>query len=213
MKKVFIIILPVLFLLSSCIEIVEEITVNADGSGKASVYMDLGSLASLASSLGGNYIKGTMLDSLKKLPETAAGLLKNVKGLSNIIPVTNKKGMYSLSFNFTNAKQLNTALYKMLGVKKSFLGPNYLKITKHKIKKKNYAPVLRLFVKKYKDQLSDIGLLKLIAYKSVINLPSAVKGCSNKKSTLSVDKKTVEYKCTLEELLTTSTNIGNKVKY
>lgn len=209
----FILLLPVLLLFSGCIEIVEEITINADQSGTASFYMDLGSLGSLASSLGGNYLKGTMLDSLKKLPEMTAGILKNIKGLSNIVPVTNKKGLYSVSFDFKNSKQLNAALYKLFGVKKKFYEPNYIRVSNHKIRKKNYAPILRLFINKFKDKISDVGLLKSIAYKSVINLPSPAKRCSNKKATFSTDKKTVEYKCTLEELLTSGTNIGNKIKY
>lgn len=212
MKKIFLFLIP-LFLLSGCIDIVEEITINPDKSGTVAFSMDLGTLGSIAMNMGESYMQGTLLDQIKNLPETAAGLLKNVNGLSNITSVTNKKGFYFVSFDFKNQKDLNNALYKLFDVKKPFFAPNYIKIKKHKIVKKNYAPVLRLFLKKYKDQIKDASILKLINYKTVINLPTEVKKFSNKKSTTSTDKKTMEFKCTIEDLLTTNVNIGNKISY
>ncbi|HNW99298.1 MAG TPA: hypothetical protein PKK00_12890 [Bacteroidales bacterium] len=211
MKKIFLFILPI-FLLTGCIDIVEEITLNADNSGSVKFYTDMGTLGNFAMSLGENYMKGTSLDQIKSLPSTAAALLKDVDGISNI-KSTSQKGLYSVSFDFKNSKQLNDALYKLFNQKKRFYEPAYIKIKKHKIVKKNYAPLLRLFARKYKDQLKDNNVLKYISYKSVFNLPSEVNNFSNKKSTLSADKKKLEFTCTAEDLLTTNTNIGNKIKY
>jgi len=212
MKKIFLFILPLLFF-SSCVEIVEEITINADKSGSVAFKMDLGSLGSFAMNMGDSYMQGTLLEQVKNLPSTAAALLKNVNGLSNIKSVTNSGGLYSVSFDFKNEKDLNNALYKLFDVKKPFFAPNYIRIKKHKIIKKNYAPMLRLFVKKYKDQLKDASILKLISYKTKLNLPTEIKKFSNSKSTLSSDKKTAEFTCTIEDLLTTNVNIGNKIRY
>jgi hypothetical protein len=213
-KKIFLVLLlPILFLFNGCIEIVEEITLNADQSGNVKFYMDLGSLGGMAMNMGESYMQGPLLDQIKKLPETAAGILKGVKGLSNINPVTNKKGLYSVSFDFKNSKQLNQAIYKLFDVKKKFYEPNYIRLTKKKLVKKNYAPILRLFLKKYVSQIKDTSILKLLAYRSTFTFPSAVKRFSNKKAVLSGDKKTLELTCTLEELLSSGTNIGNKVKY
>ena len=213
MKKLFVFFLPVIFLFSSCIEIVEEITINPDQSGTVSFYTDFGALGGMAVNLGEKYIQSSLLNQIKSFPETTAGLLKGVKGLSNIKPVTNKKGLYSISFDFKNYRQLNDAIYKLFDIKKHFYEPGYIKVSKRKIMKKNYAPILRLYVKKYQDQLKDKSMLKLLSYKSIIHFPKEVKRFSNKKSTLSASKKTLEFKCTLEELLSAGTNIGNKVKY
>jgi hypothetical protein len=212
MRRFFIFLLP-LFFLSGCIEIVEEITINPDKSGSVTFKMDMGTLGGYAMNLGESYMQGTLLDQIKSLPTTAAALLKNVNGLSNIKPVANKDGLYSVSFDFKNDKDLNQALYTLFDVKKPFFAPNYMKIKKHKIVKKNYAPVLRLFLKKYKDQIKDASILKLINYKAIFNLPAEVKRFSNNTSTLSSDKKTLEFKCTIEDLLTTNVNIGNRIKY
>lgn len=212
MKKIFLFLLP-LILFSGCIDIVEEITINPDKSGTVTFSMNMGALGGFAMNIGESYMQGTLLEQLKNLPETAAGLLKNVDGLSNIKPVTNQKGLYSVSFDFKNEKDLNNALYKLFDTKKPFFAPNYIRIKKHKIVKKNYAPVLRLFLKKYKEQIKDASILKQISYKTLFNLPAEVKKFSNKKSTLSTDKKTLEFKCTIEDLLTTNVNIGNRIKY
>jgi len=212
MKKTFLFFLP-LILFSGCIDIVEEITINPDKSGTVTFSMDMGTLGGFAMNLGENYMQGTLLEQMKNLPETAAGILKNINGLSNITSVTNKKGFYSISFNFKDPKDLNNALYKLFDTKKPLFAPNYIRIKKHKIVKKNYAPVIKLFLKKYKDQIKDNSILKLINYKTVFNLPTEVKKISNKKSTLSANKKTLEFKCTIEDLLTTNVNIGNKIRY
>lgn len=212
MKKIILFILPVL-LFTGCIEIVEEITINPDKSGTVTFSMDMGTLGSLAMNMGESYMQGTLLEQIKNLPETAAGMLKNVDGLSNITSITNKKGLYSVSFDFKDQKDLNNALYKLFNTKKPFFAPNYVKIKKHKIVKKNYAPVLRIFLKKYKEQIKDASILKLVSYRTIFHLPAEVKKFSNKKSTLSTDKKTLEFKCTIEELLLENTNIGNKVRY
>lgn len=212
MKNLFLFLIPLL-LFSSCVEIVEEITINADKSGSVTFKLDMGSIGGFAMNMGDSYMQGTLLEQVKKLPETVASTLKDIKGLSNIKSVTNSGGLYSVSFDFKNEKDLNNALYKLLDVKKPFWAPNYIRIKKHKVIKKNYAPVLRLFVKKYKDQLKDASILKLVDYKAEFNLPSAVKKFSNKTSTLSGDKTNLEFKCTLEDLLTTKVDIGNRIKY
>ena len=213
MKKIYLLLFISIFFFSGCIEIVEEVTINPDRSGSVSFNMDLGTIGGLAMNMGEKYMQSSMLDQIKNLPEKVAGILKGINGLSNIKSVTNKKGLYSVSFDFKNAKQLNTSIYKLFDVKKKFFEPDYLRLNKRKFVKKNYAPALRLIVNKYQDQLKDKSILKIVSYKSVFHFPQEVKNFSNKNYTLSSDKKTLEFKCTLDDLLSEKTNIGNKVRY
>lgn len=199
--------------LSSCIEIVEEITVNKDKSGTICFSLNLGSLGGLAMNLGENYLDANTLKTLKEFPSEGAVLLKDLHGIDNIIPVVNKNGKFSLSFDFNNTKTLNKALYKLFNKKKSFLDPGYISIKKHKVVKKNYGPLLRLFAKKYVDKLKDKTVLKLISYKTKYNFPFPVKKFSNSLSKADSDKNTVEFSCTIEELLTSPVDIGNRIKY
>lgn len=208
--KLFLLLL-VLVNITGCIEITEEITVNADQSGKVSFSLNLGSLGSFAKLLG-NYLEGTSLDQLKELPEKGAALLKDVTGVSNILTKDNDN-FIELSFNFKNSKTLNSALYKLFNKKKSCLDPGYLTIKKHKLIRKNYGTLLRLYVKKYASKLKDKSYLKMIKYNTVFNFPQDVKTVSNPLSKISADKKSVAFSCTIDELLTTPINIGNKIKY
>jgi hypothetical protein len=211
--------LKILFLLflavqmCSCIEIVEEITVNKDKSGTIGFSLNLGSLGGLALSMGENYIDANTISKLKEFPGEGALLLKGMDGIANIIPVSNKNGMFSLSFDFDKSKNLNKALYKLFNKKKSIIEPGYISVKKHKLIKKNLGPVIRLFTKKYVDKLKDKTVLKLIKYKTIYHLPSPARKESNSLSKEESDKKTVEFSCTVEELLNSPVDIGNRIKY
>ncbi len=212
MQKIKIIfLLFVIINLTACIEITEEITVNLDQSGKVAFSLNLGTLSSFAQMLG-DQMDGSPLDEIKTLPEKGAELLKDITGITDIIP-NNKDGLVSLSFNFKNTKTLNSALYKLFHQKKSIFDPGYLTIRKHKLIKKNYGAILRLFVNKYAAKLKDKSFLKMIEYKTVFNFPGEVKKVTNPLSKISDNKKSVEFSCTLEELISTPVNIGNKIKY
>ena len=214
MKKSFFILLCLVTLLSSCIEIVEEVTINSNKSGTFNISMDLGTLGGLAlKNMGEKYVPKSTLELLDKLPDTMAEMLKEVNGLSNIKSASNKNGLYMVRFDFENVKQLNQAVYKLFQIKKRFYEPNYIRLTSHKLIKKNYAPLLRIFAKKYEDQLGDKNLLQKVYYKSLIHFPNEATRFTNKNASLSANSKTVEYKCTLQELLTSKVNIGNKIKY
>lgn len=199
--------------MSSCIEIVEEITVNKDKSGTIGFSLNLGSLGGLALGMGEKYIDANTISKLKEFPGEGASLLKGMNGIANIIPISNKNGLFSLSFDFDNSKSLNKALYKLFNKKKSKIDPGYISIKKHKVIKKNLGPVIRLFAKKYEEKLKDKTVLKLINYKSIYHFPSPVKKKSNSLSKEEADKKTVEFSCTVEELLNSPVDIGNRIKY
>lgn len=212
MRKIKIIfLLFILINITGCIEITEEITVNSDQSGKVSFSLNLGSLSSFAQLIG-NYMEGTSLDQLKSLPEKGAELLKDIAGITEIKP-KNSDGLISLSFQFNNSKTLNAALYKLFHKKKSMFDPGYLTIRKHKLIKKNYGTLLRLFVNKYATKLKDKSILKMIHYNTIFNFPDDIKKISNPLSKISDDKKSVKFSCTIDELISTPINIGNKIKY
>ena len=212
-KKNILLFFLLIFLFSGCVEIVEEITVNPDKSGTICFYIDLGALGGLAMNMGDKYMQGTLMEQLKTIPAKSASILKEVKGLKNIKSLTNKNGLYKVSFDFENPKQLNDAIYNLLGQKKRWYEPKYMKIGSKKLVKKNYAPVLRMFANKYKTQMKDKSLMKTVSYKTIFHLPDEVKNFSNKKSIISADKKKLEFSCSAEELLMTNISLRNKIKY
>jgi hypothetical protein len=199
-------------ILNGCIEITEEMTVNANGSGTVTLTIDIGALG--ASANGNNsQVDMSILDKIKKLPEDAPAILGKVDGISNIRAVNNSKsGIYSVGFDFINSKALNKAIYSMAGQKKKAVMPSFFKISKHKLIKKDISPYLRKVLKEQQQKNYNELFFSFISYKSIFHLPSVVSKASNIKSE-QPDPKTVITKFTLDEMLKGGFNYGNVIRY
>ncbi len=212
-KNIRFILLIVVFLsLSGCIEIVEEIKLNPNKSGSIRFSMDLGVLGGTFMNVAKDYIDLSMMDDIKKQPAITAKVIENIKGISNILPVSdNNKGLYALSFDFDNEKALNDAFYKMFNSNKNIFLPKVFKISKKSIKVANLAPVIRYFTNKYEKDIKDNQLFSLITYKQLFVMPGDVRKVRNPKSV--IDDYKVNTSCTIQELLNSNINIGNKIWY
>lgn len=215
MKKQIVFIFLSLIFFNSCITITEDITVNSDGSGKIAVKIDLGKIGSNLD----NQVSGanmSFITQIKQFPESAAKVLINCKGISNVIPVTdNKKGIYSISVDFKNSRDLNKAIYMVFGHKKKFYEPAFLKITSHQISKKNIAPLFKKIIalqEKENKSFSDL-MFPFISLKSTYRLPAEAKKVSNIKAVIADNKKIITTDYTLEELIKTNFDFGIKIKY
>jgi hypothetical protein len=201
--------------LSSCITIYEDITVNNDGSGRIAVKIDLGKIGSnLDNPTSGANM--SFITQIKQFPTMAEKALIGCKGITNVNPVIdNKKGIYSISLDFKNSKDLNKAIYLVFGHKKKFYEPAFVIISSHSLKKKNIAPLFKKMIaiqQKKNQSFSDL-MFPFISLKSTYRFPSEVKKVSNIKAVTSEDKKTVTTDYTLEELTKSDFNFGVKIKY
>jgi hypothetical protein len=197
-----------------CIEIVEKITVNADRSGRAEFAIDLEMLGSLATSTAGNYIDLSFMDQIKSFPATYGSKIKNTSGISNIRAISDdKNGLYSIAFDFKNPAALNRTIYTFLDRPESLLKPRPIKIRRHYFHQRNFAPLIRHFYKQYQSKIKDESIFKYIDYVSVFVLPKDVRSISNTKSLLKRDGKTITFKTSLNDLLTTDINVGNRINY
>jgi len=214
MKKILLLILPVL-LLTSCITITEDITVNSDGSGSIKVAVNLGKIGSQAANQPSSFDL-SIVGKIKEFPKKAEAILKNINGISNIIAVADdEKGIYSIALNFKNSKSLNKGIYKLFGKNKSIFAPDFVKITKHGFKKINMGPMMKKMVtmqEKTDKAFSDL-MFPFIDFKSTYNFPTTLKKVSNIKAVLSTDKKTITTKYTLEELIKVDFNFGLKARF
>jgi len=213
MKKfLFLLIIPIFFL-TSCIEIIEETTINKDKSGKVILGFDIAGVGFFLNAIG-NYIDISLFNEIKALPNASEKILKRISGIKNIKAVSNeRKNLYSISFEFEDTKALNKAYYKLFDYEKKWYEPKIIKISNNKIKKRNIAPFIRYYVKKEQKRIKEIDLLKKVKYKSIYHLPDEVKKVSNPRAKVSKNKRTVTYECNIQELLNTKVDIGNKIKY
>ncbi len=209
MKKL-IALLCIAFLLQSCIEIKETITLNANGSGNIALLIDLGKIGKAIN----QQSNVTFLDQIKKVPLEAKNLLKSSKGISNLQTIADdEEGVYAISFDFKNTKSLNNAIYSLFNQKKLAVMPNFIKVSKHKLTRMNFAPLIKKYVAKDKGNMVSDMFYQYVNFESTYNFPTAVKKVSNSKAKLENDNKTVHLKYTLHDLLTTDFDYGISVKY
>jgi hypothetical protein len=201
-----------LFILQGCIDINEEITINPDGSGTISLAVDAGMIGSSINSQNSQF-DVSILEQIRKIPGSASQALGEMKGIKNIKAVSDdKKGLYSVGFDFADQKVLNKAIYSLAGKKKSVFSPSFIKISKHKLIKKDLSPYIRKIMTGKKLKSYNNLFLSFINYKSTFHLPSDVKNVSNIKSG-QPDKRTVTTNFTLEEMLKGDFNFGNVIKF
>ncbi|MBU0486969.1 MAG: hypothetical protein KKA07_01035 [Bacteroidetes bacterium] len=214
MKRILITaLLCFLLALQSCIDIIEEITVNKDGSGKVNVYLDMGSFAPMLSQVD-KFIEVSFYNEIKSAPVVAAKNLGKIEGLTKIQPVVNEsKGVFGISFEFPTPKHLNKAYYMLLERKKRFWQPGLMKAREEKFVRRNLAPIIRFIIKKHYSDIKDISVLKYISYKTAYKFGRTVSSFKNKQAEASWSNQGVQQECTLYDLFNEKElNIGNKVK-
>ena len=209
MKRLFLL-LCIAFVLQGCIEIKETITLNANGGGNIALLIDLGKIGKAINQQSGT----NFLDQIKKVPLEANNLLKSSKGISNLQTKSDdEEGIYAISFDFKNTKSLNNAIYSLFNQKKLAVMPNFIKVSKHKLTRMNFAPLIKKYVAKDKGNMVSDMFYQYVNFESTYNFPTAVKKVSNSKAKLENDNKTVHLKYTLHDLLTTDFDYGISVKY
>ncbi len=213
MRKLVPILFFSLLVLTSCIEIVEEITVNSDQSGTISYSIKTDHLTSMLSSLSGLFDQNTLKEEMTERFEEFAMKFKNNQSIKNVkFNIGNNITDASLSFDFNSTKELNMALYEIAGSKKTFFAPSYLKIGKHKLKKFNIAPYLK---KKLVEQ--DINLpeelMNMIELRTIYNLPENIKSAKGKSVIMAGQRKSTVQEFEFMDVYDNKINTGIKIRY
>ncbi len=213
MKKILPVFILLFLSLTSCIEIIEEITVHSDQSGKIKYRIKTNQIVSFLDNFS-DLIDISLEKQLKSEAEEFASKLKNQQGIDSItINLEGKLSDYSMGFSFASADDLNNAVYRVLGYKENILSPKYLKITKHNFNRKNFSS----WVKKYFDQegidFPSGDLLTMVYFKTIIYYPQEVKKYRGDNIELSGNRKQLSQKNPLIDVLENKTNVGIKSRY
>lgn len=214
MKKYrFILVLFLLPVFTGCIEIVEKITVHADKSGKASYSLKTNKGGFLLNNLAGLF-DISIQDEAMREADKFADQLKKQPGISNIKLINDKASSnYELSFEFTNSKDLNNAIYSMSGNKKTIFTPGYLKIKKHRFKKINFSPWVKTYLERENIQIPESYITSMITYTSIIEVPNEIKNFSPSTVKIGRDKKEARNSYSLQDILDEKVNTGMRIKY
>lgn len=213
MKKTVIILILSCVLLSGCIEIVEEITINKDQSGKVEYRIETNLMGSLINNLT-DLMDINLENQMKSEVEKLSGKLRREKGITNV--TINTKGNltdYTFEFEFSSASDLNTAFYNLFGLKENLFSPKYLKLDNHHFKRMNFAPWIKKYLEKEGIELPQEELTAMVFYKTVIHFPREVIKFRGDGLQLINDRKTLFQKHSLSAILGNKADVGIKTRY
>ncbi len=199
--------------LTSCIDLLNEITINKDKSGTAFVGIKVNGIAGLIN-LDNDLLDKDVKNSIVRFPSQSASRIEGIEGISKVETYTKLvQGKLGVQFNFKNQKALNQAYYSLLGEEKKWFYPKMVKVSTHKVKIRNMSPFIKRYFEENDNLLSDNDLLKYLNYTTVIHLPSKVKDDSFNKGKLSKDGKTLSYSINMKKILEEDAACGNSMKY
>lgn len=212
MKKIIPIVV-ILLTFSSCIEIVEEIHINDDKSGTLSYRLESSQIGFLLNKLSGVF-DATIEDQLQEKIKEFAFLLKQQEGINKVEFTIDPVSIdYELYCEFSDSKKLNTAMYRVFGYKKTILTPSYIKVSNHKVKKRNFSPMLKDYLENEGIEIPSEYLSGLIYFNSSVYLPRKVKSATGKQVEIITDKNLVNQTFKLTDVIENKVNVGVKIKY
>ena len=192
---------------------VEEIKINDDKSGSISYKLETNEFATLLNRITG-FLDVSFESQFKTEAAELASRLKDMEGIENVVFETDdRSGYYGLSFDFSNTKELNNALYEISGNKKNIFSPGYIKISKHKFKKLNFAPWVKKYFEKENIKIPESEILDLFTYKSIIHFPNEIIRINKKTASVSDNRKTIIQAYSIEDIFENKIDAGIKAKY
>ena len=200
--------------LSSCIDLVEEISINDDLSGHYEIRLETAGLGGFGQLLRkGNDFDFAEAD-IKKLDRTL-NKLKKQEGISHVYKIVNPKDLkFYISFDFANEKALNNAIYSLANIKSNIFIKKFLKVKSNKIVRPNLNPYIQKIIKD-KDLMAKLpseDLLSYVNYICIINAPKEIKKVSSNTSVLQSNGHTAIATVNFKSLILNKQNIRTKIK-
>ena len=221
--KFFSFLLLTTLLLTSCFEIKEEISMNADGSGNMTLTLNLSqSKQNLANFLKGGEFQGQKLPTkeeiLQKLDE-AKTVLASIKGLSNLKNTTDFENfIFTFSGNFTNIEVLNTAVNVL--TEKMNETPYPVEKVKHFNYSNNSFNRLFEYPVDYLDNedYQKLGSMERFVMESakvvsVYRFENEIQSCDNQRAKISPSKKAIKLEHSIADLVKGTSSIETAVSF
>lgn len=212
----FIVLIPIL---SSCFEVIEEISMKNDGTGDVVLTINLSqSKTKVSSVMLLDSVQGYKVPSKQKIQQElneAVAYLRKSEGISNV-KSTNDFNNYiaTVSFSFKDVSNINNITKNIL--------------TQQKIKATNtssytYNKATRTFSRKYqaigtakmefnKLKAKDKAVFNGATYTSIYRFESPVTSSTNPASNVSKSKKAVMLKSSIMDLINGKINVSNTIQ-
>jgi len=202
-----------LFTLQSCIELTEEVIVNKDRSGSLGFSLGINSSGSIMGLIN-QFADNSYMDDIDDEVQKVVSQLKQQPGISNVkFNKENSGKLLKLSFDFSDDKSLNKALYALAGEKKTFYKPAIYKVRTHRFVRKNLTEWAKDLMEEEKENIPDDLVFSFIKVKTKVQLPKPVRSVSVKNALVSKDKKTVTLSNGLSDILETNQSTGFSIRF
>lgn len=209
--------LPMVF--SSCFEIIEEISMRADGSGDMTITINLSqSKTKVASILLMDSINGYKVPSrqvIQREINEAVADLKKMPGISNVRSTTDFTNYIgTITFSFKEVSNVNNISRKILETQKikttNISTYSYNKATATFSRDYKYYASAQSEFNKLKKEDKDV--FKTATYTSIYRFPAPIAKQSNPLAKVSKSQKATMQKCSVMDLINGKTSVTNIVQ-
>lgn len=215
----FLFLFPLCALFGSCFQVIEEVTVNNDGSGTLALTANLSqSRSKLASVMLLDSVNGHKVPSkqeIREKMEEAAHTLRTIEGLSKISHMVDfDKYILNIRFSFENVENLNdvtSLIFDKLNIK-STDNSSYNYHLESKTFKREYTPDPRADAEYRKLKQADKAIFENAMYTSIYRFDHTVIKQSNDKAKIAASKKAVMLQCEVVDLIEGRIDISNKIQ-
>ncbi len=206
------------FLFTSCFEFVEEISFNKDGSGRATLTINLSkSKTKIASIMLLDSINGYQVPSKTSIKNKLSEIVEKIKATKGIHNVKNTLNfdefIITVSCDFDTVEDLNIVLSTFSSKKEA------LAIKKHK--HFTYNKTNKIFIRSHhfnigkefqNTKMKDRKVFETASYTGVYRFDSPVKSCTNQQAKISKNKKAVMLRVNAQDIITNKQTIKNKIQ-
>ncbi len=218
MKRLFpLLIVGCTLTLQSCFDIIEEVSVNPDGSGNFKLVLNMSrSKTKINSLMKMKTVNGHDVPTKEEVKSKTAAIEKTVKQTTGISQVKTALDFenFIASFNcrFANVNSLNNAV-KNIGGNKINQQPGIEKNYEYDAAAKTFSRLNKFSLKDEYQQLSaaDREVFNDASYTGIYRFQQEVAGASNSSSKVSANKKAVMLKQNALDIITNKKSIENKI--
>ncbi|MET2985937.1 hypothetical protein [Aureibaculum conchae] len=215
-KSIFV--FALLLICSSCFEIIEEVSLNDDGSGKVTLTLNLSrSKTKINSMMLLDSVNNYKVPSEQEIRKHFSEMVKTVKNTEGISNVTNSIDMeefiFTLSCNFNDVDALNTVVSNFSSKEEA----KRIKNHKHF----DYNKVNQLFTRSYhydlakeikKTKMEDREVFKTASITTIYRFPHPIASTKNNVAKISKSKKAIMLKISAQDIINQKKSIKNQIK-
>jgi len=206
-------------LLSSCFEIIEDVTVKKDGSGSMKLTLNFSqSKTKIGAIMLMDSINGYKVPSRNEIEdqiEQAAAKLRTMKGISNVSQTVDFTNFIaSINFSFRNVADVNNLVKELLAeanVKTSIpLTYRYNREEARFSKDYTFSPDVKEQYNKLKER--DREVFRSASYISILRFENTISSFSNQGAKMSKNQLAIMQRLPVADLVSGKANISNQIQ-